>query len=93
MNRQTETLRRVRLDADLARLDVEMRAACEKEARLNFVNEVQYGVLPDNREDDTLGPCGCTDYHMSDCPTPTGGDSRTMDEMLEDFFEDRGRLE
>lgn len=21
---------------------------------------------------DTLGPCGCTDYHMADCPTRTG---------------------
>ena len=25
--------------------------------------------------DDTLGPCGCTDYHMADCPliTDRGG--------------------
>lgn len=23
-------------------------------------------------DDDTLGPCGCTDYHMADCPTRTG---------------------
>ena len=22
-------------------------------------------------EDDTLGPCGCVDYHMADCPTRT----------------------
>lgn len=22
-------------------------------------------------DNDTLGPCGCTDYHMSDCPTRT----------------------
>ena len=25
-----------------------------------------------SEDDDTLGPCGCTDYHMSDCPTRTG---------------------
>lgn len=25
-----------------------------------------------DRDDDTLGPCGCTDYHMADCPTRTG---------------------
>jgi len=24
------------------------------------------------QDDETLGPCGCTDYHMSDCPTRTG---------------------
>lgn len=23
-------------------------------------------------DDETLGPCGCTDYHMADCPTRTG---------------------
>lgn len=22
-------------------------------------------------DDDTLGPCGCTDYHMADCPLVT----------------------
>ena len=26
-------------------------------------------------DDDVLGPCGCTDYHMNDCPTRTGGTS------------------
>lgn len=26
----------------------------------------------DEREDDgTLGPCGCVDYHMADCPLMT----------------------
>ncbi len=24
--------------------------------------------LIDNEEHETLGPCGCSDYHMSDCP-------------------------
>lgn len=23
-------------------------------------------------DDGTLGPCGCTDYHMADCPIRTG---------------------
>lgn len=25
------------------------------------------------REDGTLGPCGCIDYHMADCDLMTGG--------------------
>jgi len=28
---------------------------------------------PHTCPDDTLGPCGCTDYHLADCPTRTGG--------------------
>lgn len=28
---------------------------------------------PPLRAPDALGACGCTDYHMSDCPTRTGG--------------------
>jgi len=24
------------------------------------------------RDPDALGSCGCTDYHMADCPTRTG---------------------
>ena len=38
--------------------------------------------LEDPREEDSLGACGCTDYHMADCPTRTGGsdyDSREDD--------------
>jgi hypothetical protein len=31
---------------------------------------------PDNQPA-TLGPCGCTDYHMADCPTRTGGQGMT----------------
>lgn len=33
--------------------------------------------------DDTLGPCGCTDYHLADCPTRTGGAGMTSDDYLE----------
>lgn len=27
--------------------------------------------MPDtnHEQDETLGPCGCVDYHMADCPT------------------------
>ena len=41
-------------------------------------------------DDDTLGPCGCTDYHMADCPTRTDGWS-TFDEYDErdDRFDER----
>ena len=37
-------------------------------------NEWMYGhdCEPAKLEDGTLGPCGCTDYHMADCPTRTG---------------------
>lgn len=31
-------------------------------------------------EDDTLGPCGCTDYHLADCPTRTGGTGMTAED-------------
>ena len=34
------------------------------------------GALVDTNatpDDDTLGACGCVDYHMADCPTRTGG--------------------
>jgi hypothetical protein len=27
--------------------------------------------LEDDEDDWTLGSCGCTDYHMADCPTRT----------------------
>jgi len=25
-----------------------------------------------NYDNESLGSCGCTDYHMADCPTRTG---------------------
>lgn len=27
---------------------------------------------PESDDDETLGPCGCVDYHTADCPTRTG---------------------
>jgi len=37
------------------------------------MNEEEQSIREDEEmeEDFTLGPCGCTDYHMSDCPTRT----------------------
>ena len=34
----------------------------------------------------TLGLCGCTDYHMSDCPTRTG---YGVNEFGDDYEDDR----
>jgi hypothetical protein len=31
---------------------------------------------PDPGPGDTLGPCGCVDYHMADCDVLTGGGGR-----------------
>jgi hypothetical protein len=35
-------------------------------------------ALPE--DDDTLGACGCRDYHSADCPLRTGGTGRTADD-------------
>jgi len=44
-------------------------------------NQVRFvPALPAEDDDDTLGPCGCTDYHMADCPTRTGGTGRTAED-------------
>jgi hypothetical protein len=46
------------------------------------LNEMNPDYVPMTNEDHaaaerdanpTLGPCGCTDYHMADCPLMTGG--------------------
>lgn len=37
---------------------------------------------------DTLGPCGCTDYHMSDCPTRTGGSVIFTGDDQDDWYRD-----
>ena len=29
-------------------------------------------LIDDEEEHEKLGSCGCTDYHMADCPTRTG---------------------
>lgn len=34
-------------------------------------------------EDETLGACGCTDYHMADCSTRTGGTGYTLADLDE----------
>lgn len=31
-------------------------------------------------DDDTLGACGCRDYHSADCPTRTGDAGMTADD-------------
>jgi len=52
--------------------------------RLAYVGEIHsmmefdFDSPTDESDDETLGPCGCTDYHMSDCPTRT--DSHTFRE-------------
>lgn len=43
-------------------------------------------------DNDTLGPCGCTDYHMSDCPTRGGSvapadDDWTTGQDLDDLLD------
>jgi len=35
--------------------------------------------LPAEDDDDTLGACGCRDYHAADCPTRTGGSGMDAD--------------
>lgn len=58
--------------ADAARRWVESHP----DTRVRFVP-----ALPDvPAEDETLGACGCTDYHLADCPTRTGGSGRTADD-------------
>jgi hypothetical protein len=39
---------------------------------------------------DTLGPCGCTDYHMADCPTRTG---YTAEDRFDDWEANQARAE
>jgi hypothetical protein len=45
------------------------------------------------RSEPTLGPCGCTDYHMADCPLMTGGSDSGMTKedylsMPDEYWED-----
>ena len=45
-------------------------------------NQITLDLDDPEEEEYTLGSCGCTDYHMADCPTRTGGsdyDSREDD--------------
>ena len=64
-----------------------------------MINEevMKMGYIPDEPEqgaflrqeeevDDTLGPCGCVDYHMADCPTRTGyADSFDQDDWYDSW--------
>jgi hypothetical protein len=41
---------------------------------LDGIRFPESSIVPDEDEDEfKLGPCGCTDYHMADCPLMTGG--------------------
>lgn len=41
--------------------------------------------IHDCEPNETLGSCGCVDYHYSDCPIRTGGSSMTMDDYLAEW--------
>ena len=41
------------------------------------------GMIDDEEEHEKLGPCGCSDYHMADCPTRTGEGTMTKDDYLD----------
>lgn len=45
--------------------DYEQQLAMEQEDRLNMGPETEE---VEEEEGGTLGPCGCTDYHLADCP-------------------------
>ena len=48
------------------------------------------GLIDDEEDEaETLGPCGCTDYHMADCPTVNwyGYNEEEVAEMLGDYDE------
>jgi hypothetical protein len=56
------------------------------------------GMIDDEEEHEKLGACGCTDYHMADCPTRTGAydDSnggQSFNGVVEDEDDDMGGLE
>ena len=39
--------------------------------QLTTLAEFIKGLQKDVEGNETLGPCGCVDYHMADCPTRT----------------------
>lgn len=41
-------------------------------------------MLDEEAEHEKLGACGCTDYHMADCPTRGGGASLYADDYEDD---------
>lgn len=43
----------------------------QRQGRVEFLSVTDKGKELFDQEGDTLGPCGCTDYHMADCPLMT----------------------
>jgi len=70
---------------DLKLDGVQAAAFRTRGAMLDYVNAVYR-----SDEDDTLGSCGCTDYHMADCPLMTtssyggGGSYEDQDAVRDD---------
>lgn len=50
---------------------------------INTAKEVTTMPNP-NLDPDALGPCGCIDYHMADCPLRTG----SIDSYYQDYDRD-----
>lgn len=52
------------------------------------VAERVYALADMLRESDALGPCGCIDYHMADCPTRDRGGYSDPPEPDDDYNPD-----
>jgi hypothetical protein len=39
--------------------------------------------------DDTLGACGCTDYHMADCPTRVSDIGADPGDLTDNWYDER----
>lgn len=37
------------------------------------------------RDPEALGPCGCVDYHMADCPIKTASFTSSYDDFYDDI--------
>lgn len=47
---------------------------------------IEFDEPKDDEEDDgTLGPCGCVDYHVADCPTRTGSHDYWSDHEFREY--------
>lgn len=53
--------------------------------RLNIEGEDERLVVPSEGQYETLGPCGCVDYHYADCPLRTGGSDMTVEDYYDKF--------
>jgi len=56
-------------DMDIVPVDSRELAENEPDMQLECL---KYGQDVGSLRDFELGPCGCVDYHMADCPTITG---------------------